>query len=103
MELLLISRHGCCGSNAGCGCALAAAVLEMAHLPAGRLSHKRRQAQSRLNGLAVSVATMGLLYIDACPPITVWALEEILEFLGIWLTLVAILGHFSNVSPPQNA
>ncbi len=43
----------------------------------------------------------GLLTIDACPPITVWALEEILEFLGIWLTLVAILGHFSNVSPPS--
>ena len=43
----------------------------------------------------------GLLYIDACPPNTTWALEEILEFLGIWLTLVAILGHFSNVSPPS--
>lgn len=41
----------------------------------------------------------GLLYIDDCPPSTVWALEEILEFLGIWLTLVALLGHFSSLSP----
>ncbi|MDE2820931.1 MAG: hypothetical protein OXI40_14455 [Chloroflexota bacterium] len=41
----------------------------------------------------------GLLYIDACPPNTVWELEEILEFLGIWLALVALLGHFSSLSP----
>lgn len=67
-----------------------------------------------LAGLAISAAggiqierfgsvcgDYGLLYIDACPPITVWALEEILEFLGVWLTLVAILGHFSDGSPPS--
>ncbi len=43
----------------------------------------------------------GLLYIYQCPPNTAWAFEEILEFLGIWLTLVAILGHFSNLAPPS--
>lgn len=40
----------------------------------------------------------GLIFIVECPPSTAWALEEILEFLGIWLALVAILGQFSNVS-----
>lgn len=43
----------------------------------------------------------GFLYIDQCPPNTAWALEEILEFLGIWLTLVAILGHFSSLPLPS--
>ncbi len=43
----------------------------------------------------------GFLYIDQCPPNTAWALEEILEFLGIWLTLVAILGHFSSLTRPS--
>ena len=41
----------------------------------------------------------GWITIAECPPITIWALEEILEFLGIWLTLVAILGQFSELSP----
>ena len=31
--------------------------------------------------------------------IEIYVLEESLEFLGIWLTLVAMLGHFSHVSP----
>ena len=43
----------------------------------------------------------GLLYIDECPRSTVWELEEILEFLGVWLALVALLGHFSEASPPS--
>ncbi len=43
----------------------------------------------------------GFLYIAQCPPNTAWALEEILEFLGIWLTLVAILGHFSSLPLPS--
>ena len=68
-----------------------------------------------LAGLAISAAgaihveqfgslcgDYGLLYIDECPPPTTWALEEILEFLGIWLTLVAMLGQFSDVSPPAH-
>ncbi|MCY4020899.1 MAG: hypothetical protein OXG39_15910 [Chloroflexi bacterium] len=68
-----------------------------------------------LGGLAISAAgaihvevygsicgDFGVLYIDQCPRNTVWDLEEILEFLGIWLTLVALLGHFSDASPPSN-
>ena len=67
-----------------------------------------------LGGLAISAAgaihvevygsicgDYALLYIDQCPSNTVWDLEEILEFLGIWLTLVALLGHFSDASPPS--
>ena len=37
----------------------------------------------------------GFLHIDECLR---HHLEEILEFLGFWLTLVAMLGHFSEVS-----
>ncbi len=68
-----------------------------------------------LGGLAISAAgaihvevyggicgDYAFLYIDQCPRNTVWDLEEILEFLGIWLTLVALLGHFSGASPPSN-
>ena len=44
----------------------------------------------------------GLLYIDECPSNAIWPWEEYLEFLGIWLTLLAMLGHFSDVFPsPQ--
>ncbi len=43
----------------------------------------------------------GVVFIHKCPPSTAWAFEEILEFLGIWLTLVALLGHFSDASPPS--
>ena len=39
----------------------------------------------------------GIVHISNCPRSTVWALEEIFEFLGIWLTLIAILGQFSQV------
>ena len=38
-----------------------------------------------------------LLHIDVCP--RPYFLEEGLEFLGIWLALAAMLGHFSEVSP----
>ena len=41
----------------------------------------------------------GPLTIAECPPKTIWALEEILEFLGIWLTLVALLGQLSELAP----
>ena len=44
----------------------------------------------------------GFVHIAECPCSTVWELEEILEFLGIWLALVALLGHFSSVPPPSN-
>ena len=65
-----------------------------------------------LAGLAISAAgaihverfgslcgDYGWLLVDECPRNTVWALEEILEFLGIWLTLVAVLGHYSSLPP----
>lgn len=41
----------------------------------------------------------GFIFIYQCPPNTAWAVEEILEFLGIWLVLVAILCHLSDLSP----
>ena len=37
------------------------------------------------------------LHIDGCP--RPFFLEEGLEFLGAWLALAAMLGHFSDVSP----
>ena len=40
---------------------------------------------------------LGSLRIDVC--LDFFLLEEALEFLGIWLTLVAMLGHFSDVAP----
>ncbi len=40
----------------------------------------------------------GVLFIDQCPQHARWPLEEILEFIGIWLTLIAVLGHYSYVS-----
>ena len=65
-----------------------------------------------LAGLAVSAAgglvieqyhlqricgSFGFLRLDKCLPL--YNLEEPLEFLGIWLTLVAMLGHFSDAAP----
>ena len=64
-----------------------------------------------LAGLAVSAS--GALVIERGPPEIcgilvflrldecLWAynFEEPLEFLGIWLALVAVLGHFSNTAP----
>ena len=41
--------------------------------------------------------SLGFLRLDGClPP---YHFEESLEFLGIWLALVAMLGHFSDVLP----
>ena len=39
------------------------------------------------------------LHIDGCSQYLIDILEESLEFLGIWLALAAMLGHFSEVSP----
>ena len=63
-----------------------------------------------LTGLAMSAAggillellptirgNFGLLYFDKSLQSFHW--EEFLEFLGIWLVLVAILGQFSDVAP----
>ena len=44
--------------------------------------------------------SLGLLRLDGCLPLYIG--EECLEFLGIWLTLVALLGLFSDAAPaPQ--
>ncbi len=40
---------------------------------------------------------LGSLHIDGCT--RPYFLEEGFEFLGIWLALAAMLGHFSDVSP----
>ena len=37
------------------------------------------------------------LRLDGCPQLTFW--EESFELLGIWLTLVAMLGHLSDIVP----
>ena len=42
---------------------------------------------------------LGFLQFDGCMKFYFW--EEALEFLGIWLTLGAILGHYSVLGPAQ--
>ena len=64
-----------------------------------------------LTGLAVSAASaiffdllpptcgnLGFLHLDEC--LYFFWFEETLEFLGIWVTLLAILGQFSDTAPP---
>ena len=41
--------------------------------------------------------SLGFLRLDEC--LMPYNLEEPLEFLGIWLVLVAMLGHFSDAAP----
>ena len=63
-----------------------------------------------LTGLAISAAgaiffellpptcgNLGFLRLDGCLRLSFW--EEFLEFLGIWLGLLAVLGHFSAAVP----
>ena len=53
-----------------------------------------------LDDLPQNCHNLGFLRIDGC--LQFYVLEECLEFLGSWLTLLAILGHFSNAAPkPQ--
>ena len=65
---------------------------------------------SLLTGLAISVAgayglelvrpicgSLSILRLDKCLYFFYW--EECLEFLGIWLALVALLGHYSDTMP----
>ena len=50
-----------------------------------------------LNALPVACETWLFFRFDGC--IEFYGLEEALEFLGIWLTLIAILGHFADAVP----
>ena len=53
------------------------------------------------NALPTTCGILGFLQIDGC--LQFFFPEESLEFLGIWLTLVAILGMFSETVPrPQS-
>ena len=53
-----------------------------------------------LDDLPQNCHNLGFLRLDGC--LQFYVLEECLEFLGSWLTLLAILGHFSNAAPrPQ--
>lgn len=47
--------------------------------------------------LSPACGHLGFLRLDGCLRLSFW--EELLEFLGIWLTLVAMLGQFSDAAP----
>ncbi len=49
------------------------------------------------NALPIACDTLGPLSFDGC--LEFYIQEETLELLGIWLTLVAMLGHFSSEAP----
>ncbi|MCY3832176.1 MAG: hypothetical protein OXG85_04105 [Chloroflexi bacterium] len=53
-----------------------------------------------INALPISCERLAFLRFDGC--IEFFFLEESFEFLGIWLTLVAALGHFSDFAPPPS-
>ena len=50
-----------------------------------------------LNALPIRCGSMGFLRFDGC--LEFFFLEESFELLGIWLALVALLGHFSDAVP----
>ena len=50
-----------------------------------------------VDDLPQNCRNLGFLHINGC--LQFYVLEECLEFLGSWLTLLAILGHFSNAAP----
>jgi len=91
--------------------ALGAAVVAATLVAAWRSERRRwKWHASLLIGLAMSVAgaiwvnalpipcgSMGFLRFEGC--LEFYFLEESLEFLGIWLTLVAVLGQFSAALP----
>ena len=93
---------------AGIGVFLAAATVLLASrsTPRARIWH-----MCLLAGLAISAAgaialegyrypwlcgQLGLMSRDTC---LLSHIEEYLEFLGIWLSLIAMLGHFSDATP----
>ena len=50
-----------------------------------------------INTLPIPCGSLAFLRLDGC--VEFYVLEESFEFLGIWLTLVAALGHFSLEAP----
>ena len=90
------------------GAAIVTATITIAIRSA---KHTRIWHLCLLTGLALA-AWGGLMFDDSPPVICVYLkslhidgctrpyfLEEGLEFLGIWLALAAMLGHFSDISP----
>ncbi len=47
--------------------------------------------------LPVSCGAMGILHLEGCINFALW--EESLEFLGVWLAMLAILGIFTDALP----
>lgn len=47
--------------------------------------------------LPVSCGAMGILHLEGCIDFALW--EESIEFLGIWLALIAMLGNFTEAMP----
>ncbi|MCY4062123.1 MAG: hypothetical protein OXG53_07135 [Chloroflexi bacterium] len=50
--------------------------------------------------LPVSCGAMGILHLEGCINFALW--EESLEFLGVWLAMLAILGMFTDALPTPN-
>ena len=95
---------------------LIGAVIVVATIAAARRSSRRAWiwhlclltglATSAMGGLVVDsfpdiCGHLGFFRIDGC--LQSRFLEEVLEFLGAWLVLVAMLGHFSNTAPAPRA
>ena len=50
-----------------------------------------------LDVLPAPCSSLGIMRFDGCLDTTI--LEESLEFLGIWLVLLGLLGHYSGIAP----
>lgn len=50
-----------------------------------------------LDDLPYPCGNLGLLRIDGC--LNIQAIEEVIEMMGGWLTLIALLGQFSDTAP----
>ena len=47
--------------------------------------------------MPVSCGAMGILHVEGCIDFALW--EESIEFLGVWLALLAMLGSFAGAMP----
>ena len=95
---------------------LIGAVIVVATIAAARRSPRRVWPWHLCLLTGLALAAMGGLVVDSFPDICGHLgsfridgclqsrfLEEVLEFLGAWLMLVAMLGHFSNTAPAPRA